>query len=119
MGGTKKKPIARAEKAQQPGAVEPEKKEAKKGKGGPPAAAKKVSFTLPKLDDKQVVDTLGPLKAITLYGAAKALGVRASVANAFLRSLAAKGVLKRVAGYSGHHIYALAGAPSTRGAESG
>jgi ribosomal protein S25 len=50
------------------------------------------------------------LKAITLYDAAKVLGVKASVAVAVLKNLENRGRLKREAGYSGHLVYSLSSA---------
>ena len=107
MGGTKKKPISRAEKGQEA----TEKKEGappkeKKGKDFKPAQQKQAGF-LTRIDDKQALKALTPIKAITLYSAARALGVGASAALPLLRSLEAKGTITKVGGYSGHYVWAL------------
>jgi small subunit ribosomal protein S25e len=50
------------------------------------------------------------LKPITSQALARAAGVKVSVANAFLRSLETKGVVKAFGGYSGHRLYQLVNA---------
>jgi small subunit ribosomal protein S25e len=101
MGGTKKKPISQAEKAQAI-AVKKQEKEAK--------APQKIKrdITMPKIDEKQAIKIFGPMKAITVYNTAKTLNIKASVASALLKSLEAKGILRKFGGYSGHYVYALA-----------
>ncbi len=47
------------------------------------------------------------MKAITIQGVARAAGVKISVANAYIKSLEAKGIVKSVGGYSGHRVYQL------------
>ena len=44
-------------------------------------------------------------KVITVQDLARQTGVKISAANAFLRESASKGTVKRVGGYSGHHLY--------------
>ena len=104
MGGAKKKPLAAMEKAQRREAegAQQKRKEVKREQQS------KQSGTLQlKMSEGQILNTLAPLKAITVYTAAKALGVKASVASAILRSLYQKGLLKKEGGFSGHPIYAL------------
>jgi small subunit ribosomal protein S25e len=113
MGGTKKKSMSQAEKSQ--GAQEaaqgggnpkkPEKKSAKEAKFAQ-QQAKQQALIAPKMDDKQLMKVLSPLKAITLYGTSRALGVNAAVATQTLRNLESKNVIRKVGGYSGHYIYA-------------
>ena len=105
MGGTKKKPIAKAEKAR---AIE-EKKPEKKGKEAKVAQQiqKHNSLLMPRLDDKQISQIFRNMKAVTVYSTAKTLEVNASVASALLRSLEAKRLLMKVGGYSGHYVYRL------------
>lgn len=113
MGGTKKKSMTQADKAQsaqdsaqnEGGAKKPEKKTPKEAKLAQ-QQAKQQALIAPKLDEKQLLKTLSPLKAITVYGAARALGLNAAIAAQTLRNLESKNVLKRVGGYSGHYIYA-------------
>ncbi len=114
MGGTKKKPISQAEKAQtaqdsaQGGPKKPEKKSAKEAKFAQ-QQAKQAALVAPKMDEKQLLKVLSPMKAITLYGTSRALGVNAAIASQVLRNLEAKNVVTRVGGYSGHYIYAVTG----------
>jgi small subunit ribosomal protein S25e len=69
--------------------------------------SKQLSTLQLKMSEEQILSTLAPLKAITVYAAAKALGVKASVAAVTLRSLYQKGLLRKEGGFSGHPIYAL------------
>jgi small subunit ribosomal protein S25e len=112
MGGTKKKSMTQADKAQsahdsaQNTAVKkPEKKTAKEAKLAQ-QQAKQQALLPPKMDDKQLLKTLAPLKAITVYGAARALGLNAAIATQTLRNLELKNSLRKVGGYSGHYVYA-------------
>lgn len=115
MGGSKKKSMSQAEKSQ--GAQEsaqggggapkkPEKKSAKEARFAQ-AQAKQQALIAPKMDEKQLLKTLSPMKAITLYGTARALGLNAAIASQTLRNLESKNAIRRVGGYSGHYIYAV------------
>jgi len=42
---------------------------------------------------------------ITVHELARQTGVKTSAANAYLLKLLASGDVKRIGGYSGHHIY--------------
>jgi len=44
-------------------------------------------------------------KVVTVQELSRQTGVKISAANAFLIKLLQKGDIKRVGGYSGHHIY--------------
>ena len=105
MGGVKKKPLAAMERQQQREAqqAEAKKKEQKQAQ----QQQKKLPFLIPKMHDSEIVKALSPLKAITIYNAARALGVNASVATMMLRNLEQKKLVKRVGGFSGHYIYSL------------
>ncbi|MHB1908388.1 MAG: hypothetical protein ACYCQJ_05895 [Nitrososphaerales archaeon] len=110
MGGTKKKSMTQADKAQASqdnaqAAKKPEKKTAKEARFAQ-QQAKQQALIAPKMDEKQLLKTLSPLKAITVYGTAKALGLNAAIAAQTLRNLESKNVIRRVGGYSGHYIYA-------------
>jgi len=104
MGGAKKKPLAAMEKAQRREAEEAQqkRKEAKREQ-----QSKQLSTLQLKMNEEQILSTLAPLKAITVYGAAKTLGVKASIASTILKNLYQKGLLKKEGGFSGHPIYAL------------
>ena len=112
MGGSKKKSISAADRSQsaadsgQADGKKPEKKTAKEAKLAA-QQAKQQALVAPKMDEKQLLKTLTPLKAITVYGTARILGLNAAIAAQTLRSLESKNVLRRVGGYSGHYIYAV------------
>ena len=105
MGGVKKKPINKAERTQQETAEETSAKKGKEAK--PTQQAKRIGWAMPKLADDQVAQMLGPLKAITIYEAARALAVKPSVAAAMIKNLENRGILQREGGYSGHCVYSL------------
>lgn len=112
MGGTKKKTLASMEKSQDdnasasPGGDDKGKKKAEKSKG--PGERKKVDVVLPRGSDQEVLKVLSPLKAITIYGAARSLSVNAAVAKMVLTSLESKGLVKRAGGFSGHYVWIAA-----------
>jgi small subunit ribosomal protein S25e len=59
------------------------------------------------MSDAEVIKSLTPLKAITVYTASRALGVNASVATTLLKELESKEMLKRAGGFSGHVVWAV------------
>jgi len=70
---------------------------------------KKITSVIdPNLKDEQAIKTLLPLKAVTIYGAAKVLGVRASIAVRILKKLENKGLINKVGGTNGRCIYSIA-----------
>lgn len=113
MGGTKKKTLASMEKSQDDSATtaaggeEKGKKKSDKPKG-PPGSGKRVEVVVPRMGDQELMKALAPLKAITVYGAARSLSVNAAVARSVLASLETKGLVKRAGGFSGHYIWTAA-----------
>ncbi len=111
MGGVKKKPLASMEKgqdsAEQPGTEETKGKKGKEQKSGP-QQRKQLAVVPPSLSDEAMMKSLAPLKAITAYGASRALGVNASVAIIVLRQLEGRGLLSKTGGFSGHAVWAVA-----------
>jgi small subunit ribosomal protein S25e len=110
MGGTKKKSIGASEKTQDAGPqaseVKKEGKKDKKEKGAKGQQQKaKISVVL---NEGQGMKALADLKAITPHALARSTGVKISIANAFIKSLEAKGTIRSIGGYSGHKVYALA-----------
>ena len=93
------------DEAQQPGAEETKGKKGKEQKSGP-QQRKQLAVVPPSMSDDAVMKTLTPLKAITAYGASRALGVNASVAIVVLRQLEGKGLLSKMGGFSGHTVWA-------------
>ena len=104
MGGTKKKSLSSSKS--QDGASpqgQTEKKDEKKPKG---KGSQKSKVTV-LLDEKQGLRALAGLKAVTPQALARNLGVKISVANAYIRSLESQGSVKPIGGYSGHRVYQL------------
>ncbi|MEM2760005.1 MAG: hypothetical protein QXU32_04285 [Nitrososphaerales archaeon] len=110
MGGTKKKPVGASAKSQDAGpqAAEVKKDDVKERKGkegkGPQQKAK-ISVVL---KEEQGMKALAEMRAITPQALSRNTGVKISVANAFIKSLESKGIVKCVGGYSGHRVYVLA-----------
>lgn len=105
MGGDKKKP----------GGGSPDKKGVQLGPGGaeikPAADEKKKAKPQQRqrlavvVEEPAGMKAIQGMKSITSQGLARNVGVKISVAGAFIRSLEQKGVIKSVGGYSGHRVY--------------
>jgi small subunit ribosomal protein S25e len=110
MGGMKKKPVGSTDKATNTDAASPAgdtktgKKEDLKKIGAKPQQKQKLSVFV---EESQGIKSLQNMKAITIQSFARSSGVKISVANAFVKSLEAKGLVKNVGGYSGHRVYKL------------
>ncbi len=100
MGGAKKKSPAQQEKSQK---GEAEKKSGAKKKGKKEGESKKEITVI--VNEEQAMKYIKSAKVITVQDLSRQNGVKISAANAFLRKLLQKGDVKRVGGYSGHHIY--------------
>ncbi len=96
--GTKNKPAASKDKTQAKESKSKSKKE--KGEGGQPKAEIVV-----KLQEKDAEKFLKSAKVFTVQELARQTGVKISAANKFLLESLQNGTVKRVGGYSGHHIY--------------
>ena len=110
MGGTKKKSLAAMEKEQESkdtGEASQKPKKGEKQKAGP-QQQKRLPFLAPKMSNEEMLKALGPLKAITVFGASRALGVNASIATGLLRSLEREKRIARVGGFSGHYVWTVA-----------
>ena len=95
MGGAKKPTSGNKDKSA--GFKDTKKK---KGEGGP----KKAEIVV-ILNEKQAMRVIQNSKVVTVQDLARQTGVKISAANAFLKESASKGIVKRVGGYSGHHLY--------------
>jgi len=110
MGGVKKKSLASMEKSQESTEAGGEQatpskgKKAKEQKAGP-TQKRQLAFLPPKMSDAEMIKSLAPLKAITVYSASRALGVNASVASTLLKDLEARSVITRAGGFSGHGVW--------------
>ncbi len=112
MGGVKKKSLASMEKTQESTETAQEQAAPSKGKKAKeqksaPQQKRQLAFLPPKMSEADLLKTLTPLKAITVYTASRALGVNASVATGVLKELEAKDKLKRAGGFSGHGVWSL------------
>ena len=76
------------------------KKKKDKGEGGP----KKAEITV-QVNEAQALKIIQNSKVVTVQDLARQTGVKISAANAFLIESTNKGIVKRVGGYSGHHLY--------------
>jgi len=106
MGGTKKPTISQAERFQR--RMEKKEKLQKKEAKGPSLTQAERSVVMERLSEPELIAQLKPLKAITVYGASKALNLHPALANSILKSLESKGLLKRIGGYSGQYVYVVA-----------
>jgi small subunit ribosomal protein S25e len=111
LGGVKKKSLASMEKTQDSGETPQEGaaakgKKTKETKAGP-QQKRQLSFLPPRMTDAEMIKSLTPLKAITIYTASRALGVNASVASGVLTGLEAKNLIVRSGGFSGHGVWAV------------
>ena len=97
MGGAKKPTAANKDK---PAGKDAKKGKKDKGEGGP----KKAEITV-QVNEQQAMKIIQNAKVVTVQDLARQTGVKISAANAFLRDSASKGTVKRVGGYSGHHLY--------------
>lgn len=112
MGGVKKKSLASMEKSQDSGEAGQAQAGESKGKKSKdqktaPQQKRQLSFLPPSMSDAEMMKSLTPLKAITVYTASRALGVNASVATGVLKDLEAKNMLRRSGGFSGHGVWAV------------
>ena len=97
MGGAKKPTAANKDKSS---GSKDSKKKKDKGEGGP----KKAEITV-MVNEQQAMKIIQNSKVVTVQDLARQTGVKISAANAFLKESSEKGTVKRVGGYSGHHLY--------------
>ncbi len=98
MGGAKKPTTAKKDKPEK--AKDSKKGKKDKGEGGPRKAE-----IIVLVNEQQAMKIIQNSKVITIQDLARQTGIKISAANAFLRESAKKGTVKRVGGYSGHHLY--------------
>jgi small subunit ribosomal protein S25e len=104
MGGTKKKPLGSEKSASGPQGDNPVKKQETRKSSGKVQQKQQLSVIVEESQGRRAVQST---KAITIQGVARTVGVKVSVANAYVRSLETKGIVKSVGGYSGHRVYQL------------
>ena len=105
MGGAKKKSPAQQQKTQTDEAAKKsgEKKKGKKKDKSDEGSTKAEISVIVK--DETAMKFIKGAKVITVQELSRQTGVKISAANAYLIKLMKEGVVKRVGGFSGHHIY--------------
>jgi len=105
MGGSKNKSPAQKEKSQHD---ESSKKSGEKKKGSKKnkseEGSSKAEITV-IVDEEKAMKFIKNVKMITIQELARHLGVKISASNRFLKKLSKDGTVKKVGGFSGHHIY--------------
>ena len=98
MGGSKNKSPAQRDKSQK---KDPELKKSKKSEKS------NVAKTGPSviIDESKAIKYINAAKVITVQDLARQTEVRISEANSFLQKLLKEGTVKRIGGFSGHHLY--------------
>jgi len=106
MGGNKKKPVGSSDKTAQvgPGGAEIKPASEEKKKAPKPQQKQKLAVMV---EEPAGMKALQGMKSITTQALARNIGVKISVANAFIKSLEQKGTIRSVGGYSGHKVYQL------------
>jgi small subunit ribosomal protein S25e len=105
MGGSKNKSPAQKQKTQSDDDAKKsgEKKKGKK-KDKSDEGSSKAEITV-IVNEEQAMKFIKNAKVITVQELARQLGVKISAANAFLKKLTKDGAIKKIGGFSGHHIY--------------
>ena len=96
MGGSKNKSPAQKEKSQ--GKDVKDKKSKKSEKGN-------TTTTSVSINESKATKYINESKIITVQDLARQTDVKISVANSFLKKLLTDGTVKRIGGFSGHHLY--------------
>ena len=99
MGGSKNISPAQKEKKQQRGS---DTKKGKKDSKGNKNEKAEISVILNEADAEKIIKNA---KIITLYDFARQTGVKISTANEFLQKSLKNGTIKKIGGFSGHHVY--------------
>ena len=95
MGGSKNKSPAQKEKSQS--------KDTKDKKSKKPE--KSNISTSVTINESKATKYINESKVITVQGLARQTDVKISIANLFLQKLLGDGTIKRIGGFSGHHLY--------------
>ena len=98
MGGSKNKSPAQKDKSQ--------KKDADPKKSKKPEKSNMVKTGLSVvIDESKATKYINTAKVITVQDLARQTEVKISEANSFLQKLLKEGTVKRIGGFSGHHLY--------------
>ena len=98
MGGSKNKSPAQKEKSQG------KNTEQKKSKKSEKSNATKITTSV-IIDKSKATKYINAAKVITVQDLARLTEVKISEANSFLQKLLKEGTVKRIGGFSGHHLY--------------
>ena len=98
MGGSKNKSPAQKQKSQSKDADQKKSKKSEKSN-----ATKTVTSVI--IDESKATKFINSAKVVTVQDLARQTDVKISVANLFLQKLLKEGTVKRIAGFSGHHLY--------------
>ena len=98
MGGSKNKSPAQKDKSQKKD-VDP-----KKSKKSEKSNVAKTGLSV-VIDESKATKYINAAKVITVQDLARQTEVKISEANSFLQKLLKEGTVKRIGGFSGHHLY--------------
>ena len=98
MGGSKNKSPAQKDKSQKKD-VDP-----KKSKKSEKSNVVKTGLSV-VIDESKATKYINTAKVITVQDLARQTEVKISEANSFLQKLLKDGTVKRIGGFSGHHLY--------------
>ena len=98
MGGSKNKSPAQKDKSQKKD-VDP-----KKSKKSEKSNVAKTGLSV-IIDESKAIKYINAAKVITVQDLARQTEVKISEANSFLQKLLKEGTVKRIGGFSGHHLY--------------
>lgn len=104
MGGSKRKSPAQQEKSQKDD-VNKKSGDKKKGMKKDKTDGQTKNEISVIVNEEQAKKIIKSAKLITVYDFARQTGTKISAANAFLIKSMKNGDIKRVGGYSGHHVY--------------
>ena len=98
MGGSKNKSPAQKEKSQKKDGSSKKSKKSEKGNES------KTNLSV-VIDEGKATKYINGAKVITVQDLARQTDVKISEANSFLKKLLKNGMVERVGGFSGHHLY--------------
>jgi len=98
MGGSKNKSPAQKDKSQGKDADQKKSKKSEKSN-----ATKTTTSVI--IDESKAIKYINTAKIITVQDLARQTDVKSSAANSYLQKLLKDGTVKRIGGFSGHHLY--------------
>jgi len=98
MGGSKNKSPAQKEKSQSKNTEQKKSKKSEKSK----ATKTEISVII---DEPRATKYINDAKVITVQDLARQTETKISTANSYLQKLLKDGIVERIGGFSGHHLY--------------